>query len=144
MLENFKTSILDHNADNYMKCFIDSTASADKFSFLPSAGYETRLPNWSLEDERRYFQNLGTPNIFLPSLTFSALQEANRTATSTEYMMEYLLFYPHRKADVAKQVKGYMHLYIEVDNQQRWSILRWEDRRVDTDSTWSYMKYHFY
>jgi len=144
VLENFKSAVRDHNVDNYIKCFIDSTASSGRFSFSPSAGYENQLTNWNLEDEQRYFQNLGIPSVFQPSLSLSATQEVNRTATSTEYTMEYILFYPHNKPDVAQQVKGYMHLYLHVDNQQRWAISLWEDRRVASDSTWSYLKYHFY
>jgi hypothetical protein len=144
VLENFKSAIHDHNVDNYMKCFVDTTSSVDRFTFQPSAGYETRLTNWSLDDERRYFQNLGTPTFIQPSLTLSSPQEANRTATSIEYAMEYLFFYPHQKPNIAEQVKGYMHIYLQVDKQQRWAIQRWEDRKVTTDSTWSYLKYHFY
>ena len=144
VLENFKSAIQEHNVDNYMKCFVDTSVSSKTFLFTPSANIQSLIPSWTLEDERRYFQNLGQPISSAPFLSLSNLKTENRTPTSIEYTMNYLLFYPHRLTSVSKQVNGYMHLFLEIDKQQRWSIFRWDDTRTTTDSTWSYLKYHLY
>ena len=142
VLENFKTAIKENKVDYYMRCFIDTTASSKSFSFNPSVGYETYMLSWNLEAERRYFQNLSRTTSGEPFLNFSDSSEANRTPSSIEYDMEYFLYFPHQQPNVSTRVKGYMHLYLEVDNQQRWAIYRWDDVKTVTDSTWSYLKFH--
>jgi len=144
VLDNFKSAVIDHNVDNYLRCFIDTSASTRKFSFSASGDFQGIFANWGKEEERRYFENLGPPAQSVPVLEFSDLREQNRTSISTEYTANYLLFYPHEKSGVAKQVRGYIHLYLTLDNQQRWAIYQWDDRKTVTDSTWSYLKYHVY
>ncbi len=141
--DNFVAAVQEHNVTNYMRCLVDTTATTQRFVFAPSAGYETVFQTWKLDDEQRYFQNLGDPSGGVPVLDFSNMQELNRTATSAELTMEYFLYYPHRRTDVSRQVKGFMHLYLLVDNRQQWVIGRWEDTKTTSDSTWSYLKAHF-
>jgi hypothetical protein len=144
VLENFKTAIQEHNGDDYMRCFVDTTrAGAPPFVFSASGDFAGLFRSWQLEDERRYFQNLGAPVAGVPYLSFSNLQQINRGSASTEFTMEYLLFYPHRQASIPRELKGYMHLYLQTDGQHGWSISRWDDARTVTDSTWSYLKAHF-
>jgi hypothetical protein len=141
--DNFASAVQEHNVTNYMRCFVDTSATTQRFVFSPSAGYETVFQTWKLDDEQRYFQNLGDPAGSVPILTFSNAQELNRTSGTAEFTMEYFLFYPHRRADVSQQVKGFMHLYVMVDSRQQWVINRWEDTKTTSDSTWSYLKAHF-
>ena len=126
-----------------MRCFIDSTTSAKKFSYTPSVGYEIRMMNWGLEDERRYFQNLIHVREGQPTIEFIQTMPANITPSSMEYTMDYILNYPHHQNGISKGVRGFMHLYLGTDNQQRWLIYKWEDVKTSTDSTWSYLKYSF-
>lgn len=143
-LENFKSSILDYNVDNYIRCFVDSTVSAKTFAFQSSGDFQGLFQVWNIDDERRYFQNLGKPISTVPFLNYTNLKQENRTSTTTEFSMEYFLFYPHQRPNVTKQVKGYMRLYLTTDSRQLWSIYKWVDTKTDTDSTWSYLKYHLY
>ncbi len=144
VLENFKSSILEYNINNYIRCFIDSNVTNNTFIFQPSADFQGTFQNWGIEDERRYFQNLRKPSTTPPYLNFLKLKQENRTSTSTEFSMEYDLLYPHKKSNVTKQVHGYMRLYLEIDSRQLWSIYKWVDEKTTTDSTWSYLKYNFY
>ena len=144
VLDNFKSAIIEHNVNNYLRCFVDTTASARRYSFSASGDFQGLFSGWGTEEERKYFENLGQPVSEVPVLEFFDLREENKTAASTEYTMNYILFYPHRQAGITKQVRGYMHLYLALDNQQRWAIYEWDDRKTVTDSTWSYLKYHVY
>jgi len=144
VLTNLQGAVQAHNTDNYMKCFVDTTvAGSPPFTFVPSADFQGIFHDWQLEDERRYFQNLGAPTGGVPFLTFGNLQQINQASTTTEYTMDYILFYPHHQASVPTEVRGYMHVYLRTDGQHGWSIYRWEDTRTTTDSTWSYLKAHF-
>jgi hypothetical protein len=144
VLDNFKSAIIEYNINNYLRCFVDTTASARRFSFSASADFQGLFSGWSTDEERRYFENLGKPVSEVPVLEFFDLIEQNKTAASTEYTMTYMLYYPHQQAGIAKQVRGYMHLYLTLDSQQRWAIYGWDDRKTVSDSTWSYLKYHVY
>lgn len=144
VLANLQLSIQNHNTDNYMRCFVDTTIpGAPVFTFVPSADFQGIFRNWQLEDERRYFQNLGAPTSGSPYLTTSNEEYINQASTTAEYTADYILFYPHHQAGVPTEVRGYMHLYLQTDGQHGWSIYRWEDTRTTTDSTWSYLKAHF-
>jgi hypothetical protein len=145
VLSNLKLSIVRHDADNYGKCFSDTASGGGTFLFLPSSGnFQGIFTNWSLEEERRWFTNLGTPSgNLVPSITFTSQQQINSSSSATEYTMNYVLYYPHLRAGVPRTVTGFMHLYLALDNQRRWSIGRWDDFRTTTDSTWSYLKAHF-
>jgi len=144
VLDNFKSAIIEHNVNNYLRCFVDTNASSRRFSFSPSADFQGLFSGWGTEEERRYFENLGEPLAEVPVVEFFDLVEQNKTAASTEYTMTYVLYYPHRLAGVARQVKGYMHIYLALDSQQLWAIYQWDDRKTVTDSTWSYLKYNVY
>lgn len=143
VLENLQAAIKAHNVDYYIRCFVDTTASSRTFIFNPSGDFQGVFANWTLEDEQRWFQNIGDPASGVPDLGFVNEQQLNSTSGTTEYTMNYSLFYPHRRPDVAQLVQGYMHLYLALDSQRRWSIYRWDDTRTVTDSTWSYLKSHF-
>lgn len=143
VLENLGNAVASSNVDNYLRCFVDSGSSGLPFAFVPSGNFQGAFQSWTLEEERRYFQNLGTPAYSAPVLSITNANSLNRSSFSAEYTMNYLLFYPHSRPNVSKQVQGYMHLYFSIDPQQRWAISRWEDNKTTTDSTWSYLKHNF-
>ncbi len=144
VLDNLRSSVQQHSTDNYMRCFVDTTVSgAPPFTFSASGDFQGIFRNWTLEDERRYFLNLGAPVNGSPLLTFLNQQQLNQGASATEYTMDYILFYPHSQPALPKEFRGYMHLFMQTDGQHGWSITRWEDTRTVTDSTWSYLKAHF-
>lgn len=143
VLDNFILAIQNHDIEYYMRCFVDTTASDRRYAFNPSGDFQGLFRAWTLEDERRYFQSLGEPVSGIPFLNFSRQQQLNTTTDAMEMTMDYLLYYPHKRAGIAVEVKGYMHLYFALDNQRQWSIYQWDDARTISDSTWSYLKAHF-
>jgi hypothetical protein len=144
VLFNFQLAIQNHDADNYIRCLSDTASSGRPFVFTPSAGnFQDIFRSWSLDDERRYFQNLGTPTGGTPFISFADSQWVNSTSSTTEFTSQYVFFYPHLRADLPRSVAGFMHLYLALDSQRRWSVYRWDDVRTTSDSTWSYLKAHF-
>ncbi len=143
VLENFNTAIISHNVENYMRCFIDTNNSSKIFTFTPSSNILPLISKWDLEDEKRYFQRLGEPIFPYPVLQFSDKIQLNINSSSIEYKMNYSLSYTHQQHGILK-IRGYMHLYMETDNQQLWRISRWDDFKTETDSTWSYLKHKLY
>jgi len=144
VLYNFQLAFRNHDVESYIRCFTDTTASTRSFTFTPSAGnFQDIFRLWTLDDERRYFQDLGTPVGGTSVISYSDSQWVNSSSAATEFTANYVFFYPHIRTDLPKTVTGYLHLYLALDNQRRWSIYRWDDFRTTTDSTWSYLKAHF-
>jgi hypothetical protein len=142
VLRNLQFAFAEDNVDNYMRCFMDSTVR--RYEFIPAPEARARFPSifsqWSLESERRYFQNLGLPSNGAPSLTFPNQAPIFTGADSVIYNLNYTLFYPHKRDGVPQAVQGNMQLYLGTDTRKLWSIYRWQDSRTTTDSTWSYWK----
>jgi hypothetical protein len=142
VLSNLEAAIRDYNVDNYIRCFSDPAVRP--YEFVPSQGVRANYPGlfsqWTLESERRYFLNLGTPKGGSPSLSFSNQQSLTVSSDSVIYNMNYILIFPHHRPNVPQSVQGNMQISIGSDNQHRWSIYRWQDFKTATDSTWSYWK----
>lgn len=142
VLRNLQFAFAENNVDNYLRCFVDSTYR--RYEFLPAAEARARFASifnqWSLESERRYFQNLGAPSNGVPSLTFPNQPPVYTGTDSVIYNLNYTLFFPHRREGIPQAVQGNMQLYLGVDPRRLWSIYRWQDSRTTTDSTWSYWK----
>ena len=142
VLRNLQFAVAEDNVDNYLHCLADSAYR--RYEFVPAQETRARFPaifnQWSLESERRYFQNLGAPVNGAPSLTFPDSPPIYTSTDSVVYNLNYTLFYPHRRAGIPQVVQGNMQLYIGVDPRRLWSIYRWQDSRTTTDSTWSYWK----
>jgi hypothetical protein len=144
VLENLRVSVADANADNYVRCFSDTSVSTRGFTFNASsevlASFGSLFNTWSIAEEQVYFRNLGLPQNAAPSLSFSNERQLITSSDSVIYSMDYLLFYPHRRSGIPLSVQGRMQLHIGTDRQGRWSIYRWQDFKSTTDSTWSYWK----
>ncbi|HLF14867.1 MAG TPA: hypothetical protein VI932_08270 [Bacteroidota bacterium] len=141
VLKNLRGAIGENNPDNYIRCFIDTTLRP--YVFVPSSDIRPNFPEWSLNDENRYFRSMGSRLDGRPVLTDS-VQNGVFYSDST-YTIRYSLFFPHRDPQAPRFVQGSMLLHLGVDPQGRWAIDRWEDIRIPQlpDSTWSYLKFWF-
>ncbi len=137
VLQNFRFSVTEYNVVNYMSCFADT--SLRRFVFVPS-NFFSAFNQWSLESERQYFLNLGTPPSSTPPTLSFSIQDSSLSSDSVRYFINYRLFFPHHRTDVSQTVEGNMQLFFIRDAQGLWYIYRWEDSRTTTDSTWSYLK----
>lgn len=137
VLRNFGSAIREYNVVNYMGCFADT--SFRQYVFVPST-FSSAFVQWSLESERQYFLNLGSPPPTTSPVLNMAIVDSNLSSDTARYTINYFLFYPHRRTDVSQIVQGNMRLYLGRNTQGFWYLYRWEDSRTTTDSTWSYLK----
>lgn len=148
VLNNLKFAVAEANTDNYIRCF-SGGASSPPFLFIPSADaaslYASVFQDWTIEDERIYFHNLGVPSQGTPFLTYENQQLVFSNSDSVIYTMDYKLFFPHQSAGEPQLVSGSMQVHLAADKQSRWSVYRWQDFKIpqDTLQTWSYLKAKF-
>ena len=148
VLINFISAITEKNADNYMKCFMDTAYSPKRFIYTADITSQLQYPifrYWNLSYENQYFLTLrsqtdpsATSNLFLTP------ENITPTIDSVVYDYIYLLRFDHNKPSVAKTVKGKLRFVISSDNRSLWAINTWIDyKQNDFDTTWSVMKANF-
>ncbi len=151
VIENFKNSLLEKNADNYIACFADSTKqSKSGFYFYPSGSAIASFPSvfeyWALDSERRYFNSMiryltGELSIVL-SLSNGKMDYVS--PDSTLYVADYILQVPHNLTDLPKEYRGYLQFTLAKQRDGLWNISRWFDnnpKMIDTaNATWSLLK----
>ena len=148
VLTNLIYSITERDLDNYMRCFVDSSFSVRRFTFIPDALSQSSYPvflTWNLNSERIYFSNLiqatdpnASSNLFPDNITF------NTAIDSTIIDMDYILVFNHQRPNVAKEVRGKLRFIMGTDSRSLWSIHTWYDFINDNnDTTWSVLKANF-
>lgn len=144
LLDNFKRSISQGNAQNYLRCF-----QPDSFRFQPVAKLfndnENIWLNWSVLDEQGYFDNVqanlattGGNNLILNE---TDLQDVS--ADSLRYVGDYSLRINHSDTSLTTLFTGQMQLLIKRNTFNEWEIHRWVDIEIDTDSSWSELKLRY-
>ena len=143
VLRNLSYAISENNVENYMRCFVDTALRP--FVFEPSPEEAVNFTQWSLDAERRYFQNMGAALNGTMSLIDSISNKniSPGPPASAVFYMNYLLYVPHPDPRAPRSVRGNMELYMVEDSLHRWSIYRWVDKKDAADSTWSYLKAWF-
>ena len=143
VLSNLKAAIAESNADNYIRCFADTSNASEPFKFTPSpevgSAYASIFRTWTIADERIYFQNLGKPDNGTPLMSDS-LRSFSNSSDSVIYTLDYTLYYPHRRQNIPQLVGGQMQLLLKPDSRRLWFIQSWQDYKTTRDSTWSYIK----
>ena len=143
VLSNLQCAIVENNVENYMKCFVDTNYRP--YTYLSSSDVQQSFVGWNLESERRYFQNMGTSlggtSLFSDSITNS--NSIPGSPASEVYYLSYTLYVPHHDPQAPRLVRGSMELYMIEDSLHRWSIYKWVDKRITSDSSWSYLKAWF-
>ena len=143
VLKNLRCAIAERNVDNYIRCFVDTLVRP--YVFEPSPEEQPKFTQWTLESERRYFQNMvasvnGTP--VLSDSLYNKIVLAGPPASAV-YYLKYTLFIPHLDPQAPRLVRGNMELYFSEDSLHRWSVYRWVDKKISSDSTWSYLRAWF-
>lgn len=143
VLRNLTYAISENNAENYMRCFVDTALRP--YVFEPSPEEAVNFTQWNLEAERRYFQNMGSTLNGTMSLIDSISNKniSPGPPASAVFYMNYFLYVPHPDSRAPRSVRGNMELYMVEDSLHRWSIYRWVDKKTAADSTWSYLKAWF-
>jgi len=148
---NLQIALSERNVENYVQSFVDSTRSQRRFQFMPDQGVAASQPgtflNWSLEEERRYVQQMfqATPADSTIRLSFET-DNRSETATTATVTQNYTLIVRHRlqSPSVPAEATGQATFFLERDETGDWAIYRWEDFKTNTDDfSWSEIKAFF-
>jgi hypothetical protein len=148
VMVNLQFSIIEKDINNYMACFVDTSYSTKRYTYVPDIVSQIQYPifsNWKLSNEKAYFSSLislmdpnATSNVFFSNPNLNTLSD------SAVYDADYLLRVDHQKTNVAKTLKGKIRLVLSADSRNLWSIHKWIDfQSTSNDTTWSVLKANF-
>ena len=150
VLENFRNAITEKNTENLMLTLADvNSRSRYAYVFEPSAEamarYQSLFSTWSVDKERQSFLSLlaRLPTDQFPQLSLPSVTINYSSPDSTVYVANYELRVNHNMVTVPTLLTGTMVLTITPESSGLWSISRWRDARLPSDtveSTWSVLK----
>lgn len=149
LLENLKNALSEKSTDNYLRCFVDSTLTGNKFIFIPAtesfAVYSNIFLNWNLLSERIYLENLKSKLRDGTSINLSLFNNTRGTiqADSLVYTADYLLIVNHTIEGFPKEFEGHLQFTLFRNLKGEWSIMTWKDSRRTQNLTWSDLKGRF-
>lgn len=151
VIENFKYAIIEKNTRNFISCLSDTaTGSLSAFVFTPTAEinaiYSSVFSEWSLDSEKRFFNNFinqveasSNPAFSLNDGKFINDQGADSVVFAGEYRLAFL----NAIKSVNEKYSGRLQFTISKNKNGLWSISRWIDINPSVDSTgstWSSLK----
>ena len=148
VIANLQSAIEQRNQANYVSCFSDASRGAQLFVFIPAADaaahYGGALGDWTLDDERAYFQNLiaRSGQQAYASLTLT-LKTTTVTSDSVVSAYDYTLVFEHNDASFSRTARGSLQFTFREDASNFWAIQRWVDFKTTTEVSWSDFKGKF-
>ena len=134
------------DSKSYKDCFANQAIVPGGFLFIPDQNEASRLANWTLEDEERYFTNL--VNKFEVTFDFNPDEAVPQPipGTSDTMLLEFdytITASAERQQPERYQGRSIMRLL--KTPQEIWFIYRWIDLQEVSvsDSTWSTLKANF-
>ncbi len=149
LISNFKNSLTDKSTENYLNCFVDSIVTGKAFSFVPTSEGVTLFPslfsNWTLSNERAYFENIKSKLRENSSFSLSCFNENEGTIAgdSMTYSADYLLFVDHGISEIVKEFHGHMQMTLFRNTRGEWAVSFWRDSKRNENPSWSELKGRF-
>lgn len=153
VIVNLKKSIQFKDPAGYIRCMTDSLeGNAQIFVFEPSievlSRYSGVFQQWSLNQERAYFQNVLSkiPKDVPTELALFNVMYDGVTPDSVIMQAEYTLSLPHTVSSISKEAAGSLRFVLKRQKNGLWAIQRWTDfvRNNNTiGESWSYVKAQF-
>lgn len=148
VMVNLQFSVIEKDVNNYMACFVDTSYSTRRYTYVPDVASQIQYPIfrlWNITNEKTYFSSLLS---LTNSSSVSSLEFENQTLNSFSdtafFDADYTLQVDHQKTNVAKTLKGKIRLILGSDSRNLWSIHRWIDfKSNNTDTTWSVLRANF-
>lgn len=147
VLDNLISAVSSLNTVNYIRCL----RTVD-FSFSPSGNALNSSPdiwaNWSLDDERTYFNNMraASENTTGHRLQLSNISTELGSANTRQIFADYILTVFHNRSNVGvpTQINGRMAIEVTMGEDGLWAIEKWSDIAVNNEFSWSDLKASFY
>ena len=134
------------DSKSYKDCFANPSVFPGGFLFIPDQNEASRLTNWILDDEERYFTNL--VNKFDVVFDFNPEQAVPQPIPGTSDTMLLEFDYIITASDGilgTERYEGRSVMRLLKTPQEIWFIYRWLDLQEasKSDSTWSTLKANF-
>jgi hypothetical protein len=145
VVTNLSYSIQEKNSNNYSKCL-----NGTSYVYVPDSKsqllYGSIFENWNFNSEKFYLDNLisqtdaqATSYLFLADTVTTLISSDSAISTGN-----YIVVFQHKKTNVPKSSVGNFRLTVTSDENNFFSIVKWEDFRIhDSDFTWSELKANF-
>jgi len=142
VIQNFESSLRGKNLENYLRCFnSDNSIPNNKYLFIPSqeasSSFSTLFFNWSLDEERRFFNTFKSllNNESIPALNWIDRKAVIENPDSAVFESNYDLFVNFTDINIPKQYNGKLRFVIINDNNGLWSISKWYDYNLNQSDT---------
>ncbi len=149
VIDNLTNAVRDRNTEDYIRCFVDSNFSDQRFVFQPTQSAQTGsgalFRDWNLSSERAYFENFKSkvPTGSESALLLNGAVFQTVTADSAVYTAAYTLVVQHTVQTIPKQAQGTLLFVLALDRNNNWAIARWIDNTAGSDFSWSDFKARF-
>jgi len=145
---NLKSSIIEKDLNNFMKCLIDTAFNPRKYTYSADVVSQSQYPIfrfWTIGNEYSYYRNLLTvtnpqtySDVIFTDVTW------NIVADTAIFDAKYELLFEHNKTGAPKRCLGALRFVMSVDTRNLWSVHNWSDfKNTSTDTTWSVLKANF-
>lgn len=150
VLRNMEAALAATNANDYRKCFSDTSKGLPPFVFIPStqgiAAAPTKFNQWGIVQEEEYIRNIfselqqgGVCTVsFMPSEI-----TAVPIGDSVQFSASYKVSFPHTRVGAEREAEGLLHFTLRLSRQNEWYITSWQDIVKDNKPSWSLIKARF-
>lgn len=151
VLSNLRFAMIQKNATNYSRCFVDyGYNSIQKFKFIHDQRInDERINNWTYSDEKEYFRTITTRDSLISinfdiidSLSFNSILPQERDSVWTNF--NYVITLNFKNSNFEYRGQSIIKLVKDTVNPL-WSIYYWEDLPGNDNyiETWSILKLKF-
>jgi len=150
VLRNLESALSSANANDYRKCFSDTSKGLPAFVFVPStqglAAAPTKFSGWSIQEEEQYVRNIfadlqqgGVATVaFMPSEVTEV-----PIGDSVQFTASYQVNFPHTRNGLEQKAEGTLLFTFRLSRQNEWYITSWRDFARDGKTSWSLIKARF-
>jgi len=149
VLANLRNAIAEKNITNYMRCLADTSNSILNFRFEAEPAVANANPGlfnfWNKDQEFNFLNQLFA---FLPDDSTSAVSfqqvKENTFQDSVFLLQDYSLVIKYKcEQDCIHEMKGQVEFRLMRNNEDLWSIYKWNDYSTGDDLSWSALKARF-
>jgi hypothetical protein len=149
LLSKLRQSFILKDITDYQECISDSFQVGKNFVFIPENREISRMTNWSLQDEKNYFNQLINSGELqnIDIVFYDQLSWNNTPATSVDTMETYFSYQmTFQFRTKTEYFQGRSLIKILRSPASLWYIFYWQDFRInpnDQHDTWSTLKANY-
>jgi hypothetical protein len=150
VLRNLENALNYANANDYRRCFSDTSQGLPPFIFQASiqglAAAPVKFASWGIREEEQYirsiFQELQDGGVCSVSFSPSQITDVP-IGDSVQFTANYVVHFPHTRAGAEQDAEGSLQFTLRLSPQNVWYISYWRDFARNDKPTWSLIKARF-